>query len=178
MNTNPRQNTEDTEKTEGTESPRPLSWLFRHLFPDYARDLVIMNIALREKDERLFKAVRDLRDAKSHQLAVTEAVRQQAEAEGWRTPEEQLDAEELSAAFDVEADEDLWRAVHQVLDVAIQEAIEESSQAPAAGKFTAEDRGFASGGVDFLREFQRTLIEKRASARVKAAAAAAEEKEE
>jgi hypothetical protein len=167
------------------------AWLLRLLFPCEAADLRTLRVQLEElrkdlgfEQERSDRLSSSLAREHADHIAVLKrlekefdrltTVHEKAVAEDRRIPAEQLDADELAAAFDIDADEDLWRAVHQVLDVAIQEAIEESSQSPAGGKFTADDRGFASGGVDFLRDFQGALIAHRAKARTKAAQAAAE----
>jgi hypothetical protein len=94
-----------------------------------------------------------------------------------RRPEQMTD-EELAAALDIEVGNDLWCAVHQVLDEEIQGAIEAASAAPAGGKVTEADRTFAAGGVDALRDLQSELAGRRARARVKAAEVVAGEKEE
>lgn len=78
----------------------------------------------------------------------------------WRRPEEAMDAEQLTAAFDVPADHGLWQAVHQELDAEIMGAVDDAT-APGCA-----DRDFRSGGVDALRGFQRRLIDARAKAQV------------
>jgi hypothetical protein len=179
--------TQPTQTSEGAAPTGFRAWLFRTLFPDRATEIATLNatvVALNKcEDEdrsRYYEQRHELREkiqSLHRTIEKLTAVRDAAAAEDRRIPAEQLDAEELAAAFDIEADEDLWRAMHQVLDLAIQGAIEEATMAPgnpAQGKFGAEDRAFAAGGVDFLRDFQRTLIDHRAAARVKAAQAAAE----
>lgn len=51
-----------------------------------------------------------------------------------------------------------WAALHQELDAAIMDAIEDVSVPPDPNK-PAPSRDFAAGGVDYLRKFQARLID-------------------
>jgi hypothetical protein len=55
-----------------------------------------------------------------------------------------------------------WAALHQELDAAIADAIDDVTVAPATGAAGVSDaaaRSFAAGGVDHLRRFQARLLE-------------------
>lgn len=164
-------------------------WVFRTFFPERIEELFRLHALVTELRSELARSKEDFRRefrARTEMLKKSEAEfdRQgrikKEEARDWRRSAEELTEEELVAAFDIEADEELWLAVHQVLDQAIQQAVEEATMAPGnppQGKFGAEDRAFAAGGVDFLRELQRELISRRAKSRVKSREAVAGEEE-
>jgi hypothetical protein len=179
----------DKSTSSNTQPGRLRAWFFRTLFPGEAARIEQLDVQLAgcataalgwgERIERSAygwsPAYDDILKLRDRLLKLTSL--QQAEVAATMRRPEQLTPEELTAAFDIEADHDLWCAVHQVLDGAIQEAVEASATNPAGGKFTPDDRSFAAGGVDTLRDLQRTLANHRATARVRAAAAKAGEAE-
>lgn len=81
----------------------------------------------------------------------------------WPKPAKAIPANEVRRAFAVPMDAPLWQALHQVLDQAIQGAVDEATQQPSATQ-TGERRTYMAGGVDALREFQGRLLELQASA--------------
>jgi hypothetical protein len=72
--------------------------------------------------------------------------------------------------MDVPMDEPLWAAVHQELDDAIADALDEVTQDPGA-TLTAERRLHVAGGAEYLRRFQKRLLD------IQAAGAAVESSE-
>jgi hypothetical protein len=81
----------------------------------------------------------------------------------WPKPAKAIPANEVLRAFAIPMDAPLWQALHQVLDQAIQGAVDDATQQPSATQ-TTDRRTYMSGGVDALREFQGRLLELQASA--------------
>ncbi len=86
---------------------------------------------------------------------------------------ENFDLEEFRAAFDVDDDNALWQAVHQLLDGAIVKGVEGVEPPPSAA-FTAESRTHAAGELSSLRELQKDLLRWQREARRAKATAGAE----
>ncbi len=79
-----------------------------------------------------------------------------------RSPQELTDVE-LRRAFDIETKAPLWQAVHQLLDRSIQDAVDDATAEPSA-TCTAEHRTFRNGGIDYLRKYQKELLDQQAAA--------------
>jgi hypothetical protein len=99
--------------------------------------------------------------AKAHELARLKRQRNVS----WAKPEKSLSVAELRAAFDVGADDPLWRAVMQVLDDAIGDVLDQVTL-PPSGSMTEEIRTHTAGGGEQLRLFQKTLLTWQATAAV------------
>ncbi len=82
---------------------------------------------------------------------------EQARAPVQKVALEGMDADEFRAAFDVDGDNALWQAVHQLLDQGIVAGVDDVAPAPSA-IFTSEGRTHAAGELNALREFQKTLL--------------------
>ena len=112
-------------------------------------------------------AVKRLAEAKDSAVrAAGSAIREMAllrAAKAWPKPAKAMPANEVRRAFAIPMDAPLWQALHQTLDGAIQNAIDDATAEPSA-TITSERRAFKAGGVDALREFQGRLLELQASA--------------
>lgn len=93
------------------------------------------------------------------ELAAVKAARNRT----WLRSPVELKAEDLKHAFDVENTSPLWRAVHQVLDQEIQTAVDDASAEPSAAN-TADVRLHRLGGIDYLRKFQKELLDRQEAA--------------
>lgn len=88
-----------------------------------------------------------------------------------KVPERALGNDELLDALAVDSENELWRAVHQLLDQQIADAVDLTAKKPEADPrsgmvvVTPEVRTFHAGGVDHLREFQALLLDWQAKAR-------------
>jgi hypothetical protein len=88
----------------------------------------------------------------------------------WPKPERRMEAREVADEFSVALEEPWYVALHQELDDAICDVLDEVTQAPSA-TLTPERRTHLAGGAEALREFQRRLLELRARADDKEVAA-------
>lgn len=79
----------------------------------------------------------------------------------WPKPARRLSEKELLGLFDVEMEDEFWTAVHQVLDDAIGEKVDEATQR----RLTPDERTHAAGEAEGLRSFQATLLGWQAKAR-------------
>lgn len=76
----------------------------------------------------------------------------------WPRPAQRLKPEEVLAEFDLPMDNPLWQALHQELDDAIADVLDEVTQPPSA-LLTAERRVHLAGGAEELRKLQRRLLD-------------------
>lgn len=75
-----------------------------------------------------------------------------------RIPEHTLPDKEVVQILGGLGESPAWAALHQELDAAIMDAIDDVSLPPDPNK-PALSRDFAAGGVDYLRKFQARLID-------------------
>lgn len=98
-----------------------------------------------------------------------------------KVPERALKEAELLDALAVAQDNTLWRAVHQLLDEQIADAVDLVAKRPEPDPrsgvvaVTPDTRNFHAGGIEHLRDFQARLLDWQAKA---AKADAAEESAE
>ena len=83
----------------------------------------------------------------------------------WPKPAQRLASSSVRNAFDVGNDDPFWQALHQELDDAIADALDEVTQEPSA-QLTTERRTHVAGGAEFLRKFQKRLLDLRHTANV------------
>jgi hypothetical protein len=110
----------------------------------------------------LTRAEHDARIAWQDQAAALEKLRLQKALRNvaWPKPANRLAPSTVRVAFDVGQDDPFWQALHQELDDAITEALDEVSKPPSA-TLTSEQRLHIAGGVEFLRLFQKQLLDLR-----------------
>ncbi len=77
-------------------------------------------------------------------------------------PEHKMEPEEINQALAGIVESAGWRALHQLLDEEIAQAVDHVSEQPRADELGPINRDFSAGGVDYLRGFQRVLLEKQA----------------
>lgn len=117
---------------------------------DQVRDaLTAENQQLREKLEGSVRHG----DALGYELVKLKAERSLA----WPKPERRMKERDVLGEFDVPIDEPWFVAVHQELDDAISDLLDEVTQAPSA-TLTTERRTHIAGGAESLREFQKRLL--------------------
>jgi hypothetical protein len=77
-----------------------------------------------------------------------------------RVPAEAMPAEDVADALAEIAGSGAWVAIHQELDAAIADAVDEATSPPVGPgqSLNAEARAFHAGGVDHLRRFQARLL--------------------
>lgn len=98
-----------------------------------------------------------------------------------KVPERAMKEAELLDALAVAPDNGLWRAVHQLLDEQIADAVDLVAKRPEPDPrsgvvaVTPDTRNFHAGGIEHLRDFQARLLDWQAKA---AKADAAEESAE
>lgn len=135
--------------------------------------------ALENRDATMARLSAQWENAYAHHLneareAKKEAVASKAEARqlrdlrnvAWPKPATRITPADVSAALDVEMTNPLWQAVHQELDDAIGDALDEVTQDPGAS-LTAERRLHVAGGAEYLRRFQKHLLDLQQAASVK-----------
>ena len=75
-------------------------------------------------------------------------------------PERRFPAERIRLEIAALAGSEGWAALHQELDAAIADAVDEvSTPPPARPGEVPVGRDFAAGGLDFLRRFQQRLLD-------------------
>jgi hypothetical protein len=78
----------------------------------------------------------------------------------WPKPAQRMEASDLLGEFDVPLDEPWYAAVHQELDDAISDLLDEVTQVPGP-QLTTERRTHLAGGAESLRAFQQRLLQLR-----------------
>jgi hypothetical protein len=78
-------------------------------------------------------------------------------------PPGRLAEKDLRATFKIDNETPLWRALHQELDDQLQDLIDQASLEPSAA-MTEAKRLHLAGGIEYLRRFQKTLLDHQALA--------------
>lgn len=126
--------------------------------------------SMRALSDALDTAELDASNAKLREDSIREdarsAVRKLRTQRVRRVPEQSLPDKEVVAILGGIVESGPWRALHQELDAAIMDAVEDVS-APGDPNRPERSRDFAAGGVDYLRRFQARLIDIALTAQVK-----------
>lgn len=118
--------------------------------------------ALQQRNREMATAEQKRREAQDQaEAALLAHVRHVKELKAQRVrqvPEKALPDKEVVSILGGIAESDVWRALHQELDAAIMDAVEDVSAPPDPNK-PERSRDFAAGGVDYLRRLQARLID-------------------
>jgi hypothetical protein len=81
----------------------------------------------------------------------------------YNRPPGRVTEKDLRAAFRIDNETPLWRSIHQEMDDQLQDLIDQASLEPSA-TMTEDKRLHLAGGIEYLRRFQKTLLDHQALA--------------
>jgi hypothetical protein len=133
-------------------------WILRTFFPQFWREREQLVGGLHNTKDELNRMTEKALQAS---LDRDELARRRNVA--WPRPATRIPANVILKEFNVPLDQGLMAALHQELDDQIQDLLDVVSQPPSA-TLTAEHRLHLAGGIEHLRLFQKSLLDRSAAA--------------